>query len=137
MALMVPTPRRRASDHVRARPETVFGRLRLRHKLSLLLVVAALLPVLLASTVAIRLILQSLKSGARQQTERTMRVALNLMLSHVKEVFEDTNRLAETAGLSDLLLLDPASTSELLARHEDELMPGLVEIADAHGHIVT
>jgi signal transduction histidine kinase len=134
---MTSTPRRRASDHVRARPQGgLFARLRLRHKLSLLLVIAALLPVLLASTVAIRLILQSLKSGARTQTERTMRVALNLVLAHVKEVFEDTNRLSVTAGLSDLLLLDPASTGELLARREDEMMPGLVEIADAQGHVV-
>ncbi len=133
---MSTTPRRRASDHVRARPDGLFGRLRLRHKLGLMLTVAALLPVLGASTVAVRLVLASLKSGARAQTERTMRVALNLVLSHVKEVFEDTVRLSETAGLSDLLLLDPASTGELLARHEDELMPGLVEIADSAGHVV-
>jgi signal transduction histidine kinase len=129
-------PRRRASDRVRARPEGPFARLRLRHKLGVMLTVAALLPVLGASTVAIRLVLSSLKSGARAQTERTMRVALNLVLSHVKEVFEDTVRMSETAGLSDLLLLDPASTDELLARHEDELMPGLVEIADAQGKVV-
>src|SRR6516225_1094265 len=108
-------PRRRATDRVRARPDGVFARLRLRHKLGLMLTVAALLPVLGASTVAIRLVLSSLKSGARAQTERTMRVALNLVLSHVKEVFEDTVRLSEAAGLSDLLQLDPASTSELLA----------------------
>src|SRR5262249_33162882 len=92
--------------------------------------------VLGASTVAIRLVLSSLKSGARAQTERTMRVALNLVLSHVKEVFEDTVRLSETAGLSDLLLLDPASTDELLARHEGARRRGLVEIADAEGKVV-
>ena len=130
------TPRRRATDRVRAKPEGLFGYLRLRHKLAVMLTVAALLPVLGASTVAIRLVLAGLKSGARTQTERTMRVALNLVLAHVKEVFEDTIRLSETAGLSDLLILDPAGVDELLQHKEDELMPGLVEVADAAGKIV-
>jgi signal transduction histidine kinase/HAMP domain-containing protein len=129
-------PRRRATDVVRAKPEGLLGRLRLRHKLAIILTVAALLPVLGASTVAIRLVLAGLKSGAKSQTERTMRVALNLVLAHVKEVFEDTVRLSETAGLPDLLSLDPASTGELLARKEDHLIPGLVEIADASGKVV-
>jgi signal transduction histidine kinase len=130
------TPRRRATDRVRARPVGVLGHLRLRHKLGLILSVAALLPVLGASTVAVRLVLAGLKSGARSQTERTMRVALNLVLTHVKEVFEDTVRMSEVAGLSDLLQLDPASTSELLARREHQFLPGLVEVADAEGKIV-
>src|SRR5207302_5834261 len=47
------TPRRRATDRVRARPVGFFGYLRLRHKLALMLTIAALLPVLGASTVAI------------------------------------------------------------------------------------
>ena len=130
------TPRRRATDRVRARPVGFFGYLRLRHKLGLMLTVAALLPVLGASTVAMRLVLAGLKSGVRTQTERTMRVALNLVLTNVKEVFEEAIRLSEQAGLSDLLLLDPQSTGELLQRKETQLMPGLVEIADETGKVV-
>jgi hypothetical protein len=136
MKLIRPTPRRRATDHVRARPMGFFGYLRLRHKLALMLSIAALLPVLGASTVAMRLVLAGLKSGVRSQTERTMRVALNLVLSNVKEVFEQAIRLSETAGLSDLLLLDPESTSDLIMRKETQLMPGLVEIADETGRVV-
>jgi signal transduction histidine kinase len=94
------------------------------------------LPVLGASTVAMRLVLAGLKSGVRTQTERTMRVALNLVLTNVKEVFEEAIRLSEQAGLSDLLLLDPQSTGELLQRKETQLMPGLVEIADESGRVV-
>jgi signal transduction histidine kinase len=133
---MSPTPRRRASDRVRAKPVGLFGYLRLRHKLSLMLTIAALLPVLGASTVAMRLVLAGLKSGVRSQTDRTMRVALNLVLSNVKEVFESTIRLSETAGLSDLLLLDPQSTGELIMRKDEQLIPGLVEIADENGRVV-
>jgi signal transduction histidine kinase len=134
--MMGRTPRRRASDRVRARPTGFFGYLRLRHKLGLMLTIAALLPVLGASTVAMRLVLAGLKSGVRTQTERTMRVALNLVLANVKEVFEEAIRLSETAGLSDLLLLDPQSTGELLQRKEEQLLPGLVEIADETGKVV-
>src|SRR5437762_1930449 len=129
-------PRRRATDRVRARPEGLLGRLRLRHKLGVMLSIAALLPVLGASTVAIRLVLTGLKSGSRAQTERTMRVALNLVLTHVKEVFEGTVRLSEAAGLSDLLQLDPDSTAELLARRENQMLPGLVQVSDSQGHVV-
>lgn len=109
---------------------------RLRHKLAAMLVVAALLPVVGASTVAMRLVLAGLKSGVHAQTERTIRVALNLVLSSVRDVFEESVRLSEVAGLSDLLLLDPQSVSELLERKESQLMPGLVEIADETGKIV-
>jgi len=136
MSAMLPTPRRRASDRVRARPVGFFGYLRLRHKLGLMLTIAALLPVLGASTVAMRLVLAGLKSGVRTQTERTMRVALNLVLANVKEVFEEAIRLSEQAGLSDLLLLDPQSTGELLQHKESQLLPGLVEIADETGRVV-
>ncbi|HEX6838197.1 MAG TPA: hypothetical protein VF334_16590, partial [Polyangia bacterium] len=136
MSAMSPTPRRRASDRVRARPVGFFGYLRLRHKLGLMLTIAALLPVLGASTVAMRLVLAGLKSGVRTQTERTMRVALNLVLANVKEVFEEATRLSEQAGLSDLLLLDPQSTGELLQHKESQLLPGLVEIADETGKVV-
>jgi len=46
MSALAPTPRRRASDRVRARPVGFLGYLRLRHKLGLMLTIAALLPVL-------------------------------------------------------------------------------------------
>ena len=69
---MTTTPRRRATDRVRAQPVGFLGHLRLRHKLALMLTIAALLPVLGASTVAIRLVLSGLKQGARTQTERTI-----------------------------------------------------------------
>ncbi len=133
---MADVPRRRATDHVRAKPVGLLGRLRLRHKLQLILIVAALVPVVSASSVAIRLVLLGLQSGARTQTERTLRVALNLVLSHVKEVFERTVRLSEALGLSEALLRRPNTLSDLVAQHDDELLPCLVEIADADGKIV-
>ena len=98
---------------------------------------AALIPVLGSSYVATRLVLAGLKSGVRAQTERTMRYALNQVLSHVREIFEGTVRVSEMPGLADRLVLDPESITRLLASKDDELPPGLIEIADATGKIVS
>lgn len=131
--------RRRATDRVRAPQAGIYGRLRLRHKLAVSLALAALLPVVLASTVALRLVLAGLRSGARAQTERTLMVAVNLMLSHVKEVFEQTVRVSEQSGLAETLLIEPGSQGaigQLLQRRDEQLFPGLVEVAEASGKIV-
>jgi signal transduction histidine kinase len=130
------TPRRRATDRIRAKPEGLLGRLRLRHKLALMLIIAALLPVVGASTVAIQLVLQALQSGAKTQTERTMRVALNLVLAHVKEVFEGTLRLSESPGLPEAIRKDAQAATDLMSRHSESLLPGLVELAGPDGKII-
>ncbi|MEO6952691.1 MAG: GAF domain-containing protein, partial [Polyangia bacterium] len=130
-------PRRRASDYVRARPVGFFGRLRLRHKLALLITLAAVAPISVAALLATRLVVQNLRAGVRAQTERTLRVALNLVISRVKDVFEETNRIAALPELPDLLFLDPASIKEMLARHDDLFRGGLAEFADAEGRLVS
>ena len=130
-------PRRRASDYVRARPVGFFGRLRLRHKLGLLITLAAVAPISVAALLATRLVVQNLRAGVRAQTERTMRVALNLVISRVKDVFEETNRIAALPELPDLLFLDPASIKEMLSRHDDLFRGGLAEFADAEGRLVS
>ncbi len=115
----------------------LIGRLRLRHKLGLVIVIASLAPVLIGASLATRLVLGNLRAGVRVQTERTMRVALNLLISRVKEVFEDTIRISAIPELPDLLFLDPESIKDLLARHEDLFRGGLVEVADANGRLVS
>lgn len=109
---------------------------RLWHRLALMLSLAALLPVAGVSPVAVRLVVSGLESGVRDETDRTLRVGLNLVLDQVKELFESAGRAAEMVGLPGLLTLDPAGISELLARHEQQLPHGLVEVVDAHGQVV-
>ena len=113
-----------------------FRRFRLGSKLTVILSIAALLPVATASTVAVRLVLNGLESGVRQQTDRTLRVGLNLMLSNVKEVFEGAGRLAENPRLADRLAGEPRAVSEFIARHEEEMPAGLLQVADARGRVV-
>ena len=129
--MRVGVPRRRASDYVRARPVGFFGRLRLRHKLGLLITFAAVAPISVAALLATRLVVQNLRAGVRAQTDRTMRVALNLVITRVKDVFEETNRIAALPELPELLFLDPASVKEMMSRHDDLFRGGLAEFADA------
>ncbi|MSP60040.1 MAG: HAMP domain-containing protein [Myxococcales bacterium] len=125
-------------------PRTVF-RLRLGHKLALSLIFGALVPVAAVSTVAVRLVLAALQAGTQEQTDRALRVALNLVLDHVKEVFQATARLAEVAELP--AAIDPREAAgaagaqaerldALLIRREDQLPQGLVEVADLQGKVV-
>lgn len=115
--------------------------LRLRPKLALLLTVTALTPVLVVSSVAVRLVLRGLESGVRQQTERTLGVALNLVVEDVKNVFEATVRMGENPRLADRLAappaeIDSAGVEQVLARHGEELPAGLLEVADTTGRVV-
>ena len=71
------------------------GGMRLWQKITLSLAIAALVPVAVASTLALRLVLGGLRASTQQQTGRTLRVAINLMLSNVKEVFDAATRLSQ------------------------------------------
>ena len=113
-----------------------FARLRLRHKLAITFTLAAFLPAAGASTVAVRLVLSGLEQGQYDETARTLRVALNLVLGQVKDVFDDTVRLAESSTLPDLIEGRPADVNEFLVRQSRLLPPGQVEVADANGKVV-
>ena len=116
-----------------------FGRLRLRYKLGLILSLAALLPVAVVSTVAMWLVISGLESGVQQQTDRTLRVGLNLVLAHFKDGFESGARLAESGDLAAALIDRKApagAIEEVLSRVEEQLPEGLVEVANADGHVV-
>lgn len=113
-----------------------FARLRLRHKLAITFTLAAFLPAAGASTVAVRLVLSGLEQGQYDETARTLRVALNLVLGQVKDVFDDTVRLAESSALPDLIEGRPAEVNDFLVRQSRLLPPGQVEVADANGKVV-
>src|SRR5262249_49326493 len=69
-------------------------RLRLRHRLGLALVITALLPVLVASWVAVSVVLRSLNSGLHAETERQLHVGLNLLLRNVERIGQEATRLS-------------------------------------------
>ena len=111
-------------------------RLRLRAKLAVILSIAALLPLAGASSVGVRLALGGLEAGVRNETARSLRVALNLVLSGVKDLFEQAVRLGEDPRLSEYLKVSPGEVADLLDRNREQVSAGLIEVADAQGHVV-
>ncbi len=130
------SPRRRASDFVRAQPIGLLGRLRLRHKIGLMLLLGALLPLLLSTWLSRRLILSGLGTAARTQAERTVHVALNLALTEVEDVFRETVRISESEGLDKHLRGDRQTLDAFLQRAAAQLPTGLVELADRSGRVI-
>ena len=110
--------------------------LRLRSKLAVILSIAAILPLAGASSVGVRLVLSSLESGVRQQTDRSLRVALNLLLASVKDLFEAAIALGEDPRLAEQLRASPAKVGALLERSGDDVPYGLIEVADGQGKVV-
>jgi len=78
-------------------------RLRLRTKLVVAMVFAALGPVLIVALLATSVILSSLEAGLREDADRQLTVGLNLVLRTVARLGEECVQLSESAGLISAL----------------------------------
>jgi signal transduction histidine kinase len=111
-------------------------RLRLGHKLALSLSLAALLPVGVAASIAVRIVLGGLEDGLREQTARQLRVGLNLVLRTVERLGGDADRLASAPGLVEAIEAGDAEVAEVLAHEEPHLPSSFVQVAGADGRIL-
>ncbi|HET6612227.1 MAG TPA: HAMP domain-containing protein, partial [Kofleriaceae bacterium] len=111
-------------------------RLRLRHKLAVAMSVAALLPVVVASWVAVSVVLRSLESGLRQDTERQLHVGLNLLLRNVERLGQVAVQLSTSPELSHAMLVGPEQVEQTLAGDRSALPSSLVQVADDTGTII-
>jgi len=123
-------------DTKEGRKWRLFGRLRLRHKLAISLSIAALLPVILASWVAVSVVLRSLDKGLRDETDRQLAVGLNLLVRQVERLGHEAVRLSSASDLSYAMNSGREEISQFLARASPHLPSSLVQITDEHGDIV-
>ncbi len=114
----------------------MMSRLRLRHKLGASLSIAALLPVIVASWVAVSVVLRGLDRGLRDETDRQLHVGLNLLIRNVERLGHDAVRLSSAGDLSRAMSQGPDAIEEFLARETPHLPSSLVQIADEHGAMV-
>ena len=77
-------------------------RLRLRSKLVIAMALAALVPVAIVATIATGVILSSLEAGLREDSDRQLTVAMNLILRSVERLGDETVQLAESSDLAAL-----------------------------------
>ena len=110
--------------------------LRLRHKLGISLVITALLPVLVASWVAVSVVLRSLNTGLYVETQRQLHVGLNLLLRNVERIGQEAVRLSSAPDVVNAMSGGATRVEDALARVGPHLPASLVEVADPAGHIV-
>ena len=129
------------SRHLSSFPR-LLSRVRLRHKLGVSLSIAALLPVVVASWVAISVMLDGLEEGLRDETEQQLQVGLSLVLRVVGRHGREAMRLA---GSEDLVAAMQVPTPavrvvrlhEILAREAPYLPAVLIQMFDANGRQLT
>ncbi len=110
--------------------------LRLRAKLTAVLVLAALVPMAVVATIAVGVVLGTLERGLRVETERQLGVGLNLVLRTVERLGDDAAQLSASSELSRALAEGKVAVVELLARQAPQLPSSLVQITDASGQAV-
>jgi signal transduction histidine kinase len=111
-------------------------RLRMRTKLVVAMVFAALVPVLIVALLATRVILNNLESGLRDDAERQLTVALNLVLRAVERLGDETVQLADSPGLSDALSRGPSGLEQWIAKEESHVPSTRLQVFDDSGKLV-
>lgn len=122
-------------------------RLRIRTKLLIWLFVAGSLPLLGASYVAFHILRSRLNDTLRAETQRSLRICMNLTLSRVQQVSEDAARMgADPALLKALAHHDRAPAAEtsalrpllasLASRYRERVGFGVITLTDRRDRLM-
>ncbi len=109
---------------------------RLRHKLGASLVIAALLPVLVASYVAFSVVLRGLNNGLETETRRQLSVGLNLMLARIEALGNEAARLAASAEIEDTIGRGVLASSSAINGIRGKVTTSLIQLTDAEGNLL-
>ncbi|HEX3759591.1 MAG TPA: HAMP domain-containing protein, partial [Kofleriaceae bacterium] len=109
-------------------------RLRLRTKLVVAMLFAALVPAVIVALLATGVILSSLETGLREDADRQLMVGLNLILRSIERLGDETVQLAESGELGQAL--SSASALEAWLAHESAHVPSArLQLLDPSGQI--
>ena len=112
-------------------------RLRLRTKLVVAMLFAALVPVLIVALLATGVILSSLEGSLREDADRQLTVGLNLVLRAVERLGDECVQLSESSELADALARDDRRAIESWLANEQAHVPSArLQIIDASGSVV-
>ncbi len=110
--------------------------LRLRHKLAISLVVAALLPVIVAYWVGASVVLRGLEQGLRAETDKQLSVGINLLLRDIEGLGLEASRLASRNSLARAMGAGGDTLVEELRSEALFLPPSLIQIANHKGELI-
>ncbi|HXI59811.1 MAG TPA: ATP-binding protein [Polyangia bacterium] len=108
----------------------------LRRRISAILIVATLAPVIAVSAVAIALIFSSIEQGIAFEAIRGLQVARGLFLQQVQTVARRAADLSTDAALLRALANKPGDVRDRLAHLSDATVPVQLEVTDAVGRVV-
>ena len=111
-------------------------RMKLRRKLVLAMVVAALVPVAIIATIATGVILSSLEAGLREDADRQLAVGLNLILRSVERLGDETVQLSESNELVTAMSAGAPALEAWLARESTHVPSARLQLLDATGALV-
>ena len=109
-------------------------RLKLRTKLVFAMAFAALVPVLVVALLATGVILSSLEAGLREDADRQLTVAINLILRSVERLGDETVQLAESTELIGAID-DPRAIEGWLAHEQVHVPSARLQLIDDAGHV--
>jgi signal transduction histidine kinase len=110
-------------------------RLRLRTKLVIAMVFAALVPAVIVALLATGVILSSLEASLREDADRQLGVGLNLILRSVERLGEEAAQLAETTELVEALG-HPDQLEAWFAGASSHVPSARLQLIDGSGQIV-
>jgi signal transduction histidine kinase len=111
-------------------------RLRMRTKLVVAMVFAALVPVMIVALLATRVILSSLEGGLREDADRQLSVGLNLVLRAVERLGDETVQLSESGDLARAMQEGPSAIEAWLAHEEVHVPSARLQLFDPAGKVV-
>ncbi|MDQ3367319.1 MAG: hypothetical protein M3680_17995, partial [Myxococcota bacterium] len=112
-------------------------RLRLRTKLVVAMLFAALVPVVIVALLATGVILSSLEGGLREDADRQLTVGLNLVLRSVERLGDECVQLSESAELATAIARRDLAAVESWLSHEAAHVPSArLQLIDDDSQIV-
>jgi signal transduction histidine kinase len=115
-------------------PEPSRG-VRLRTKLAIAMVLAALVPVGIVAAIASGVILSNLEQGLREDADRQLTVGLNLVLRSVERFGDEAVQLSESSDLVTTLR-EHGDFDAWLSRHVSHVPSARLQVLDPNGAIV-
>jgi signal transduction histidine kinase len=109
--------------------------LRLRTKLVIAMVLAALVPVVIVASIATGVILSNLEAGLREDADRQLTVGLNLILRSVERFGEEAVQLSESSDLV-AAIRDKTGLERWLAHQVAHVPSARLQLLDASGALV-
>ena len=116
-------------------PEPSRG-LRLRTKLAIAMVAAALVPVMIVAAIASGVILSNLEEGLREDADRQLTVGLNLVLRSIERFGDEAVQLSESSDLVTTLR-EHGDFDAWLSRHVSHVPSARLQVLDAMSNAST